>query len=398
MPIKAFNNSRPIARNTHVVDVAQRSLRAASHIIQQQNQNALQVAGFPILVYQRMTGGQPCSCSVTTSPRSTAAYDEDGHASASLMATLEYQAGFGIETYNPEAPSVRSTSQTVIPSASQDESSELEADADWVEGAAETHLSAFSAGSCNICHGTGFKGGYSFLQGSRTILDHSDLVQADYVEIDRHKAPYAIRCLTTDAVLKFSFPNFLPGVPTVIRIWNNFTRVFPVTGTDSVRLVAPDASLTTGNGPLALAGFYQLDLSTLPEDFTFTHVEILQLTVLKPVMADFPALSKGFDPARLNQYQDASVNLPPSLPKLSPRDILVDLTYGLRWLITSATSLCVPSTGNQQWQQTVECRPLEPHEQGSRLLLPTGNTFAPYGAAQPNTTHSNFNRTFRGGF
>ena len=395
--IRLFNKAPTVARNTHVVEVAKRSLVAASHIIQQQNHNSVQVAGFPIVIYQRMSGGVSCSCSAmeTAAPTFSTnnAYNERGEANSRLITALEQQSEFGIADYHNER-----TPEINLPTLDQQGAGE-----DYViqSGQAledfaidEVSLSAFGNSACPICHGSGYKGGYNFMQGSRLVLDHSDIFDGSCVEIDRDVRPYRIKVLPGGGEITFKLSSVSPNVPTAIFLWDGFNRVYPIQGSDVVSLVAPDGSLFTGNGALAQYGVYKLDLSGFPEGFTFTHVEVLQLLVKTPVLADFPLLTAGFDPARVNTYSATTVNLSPNLPRLKPKDVIVDLTYGIRWYVTAVTHLANPTTGGQTWQQSVECRPIEPHEPTSSLLLPYG--FVPSTAA--GVHQHNFNRVHRGGF
>lgn len=393
--IKPYRH-RTIARNTHVVEAARRAISAVSPVIQQHCKNAIDVSGFPIFVYRRLTGGLPCSCSAGPTAQEPDLYDEQGHAAPSLLNSLAHQSRFGVEVYgggrSVATPPASVNNLVATPGFETCLTDSVSIEEGQPDG--EFSLSVFNASACGICHGTGFKGGYSFLQGTRTVLDYSDLEETNVIEIDRNTAPYSMRFLLEDGEVTFKLPFFINGSPMVITLYNNFERVYPA------RLLVDPAlplanSYYTSSILISPRGYFTLNFSKLQKDITFTHVEVVQRLNKAPVLADFPSLPSSFDPSRLVGYTDTQVVLPPTLPRLSPRDVITDMYYGLRWLVTSSTAMVGPATGNQTWHHTADCRPLEPHEPLSTLLLPT---YELTGYALKGNTHHHFNVSRKGGY
>jgi hypothetical protein len=349
---------------------------AVTPIIQQQNHNALQVASYPILLFKRLAGGRPCTCSMAVpTSHSAPQYDEEGRASNAVVDSIINQAKFGIEDYNPEMLGTNlSTQQNVAPTPNIGYGPVVvpEEEGDLVS---ETSLNAFNAGACPVCFGTGFVGGYHFVQGQRWVFDALMISDSDGVEVDRSTGPYTMRFTHDQAYVSFRVLAPAPYSPRLlpkISLFDNFTPVSFNSG--PVRLgVTHDnpavAPYDLGPSPLAEAGWITLTIRASDlQSPDLTHVEVTLPLANRPLFVDIPNTQFTFDAARVQQIPSTTVTLPPTAPALMPFDVLCDLKSGTHWMVTSARAVH-PSSG-QVWSQEADVRPLEPHEPLSALPLP----------------------------
>lgn len=402
MAIKIQPNGRTIARNSHLPDVARRTIDAVTPIIQQQNHNALLASSYPILIYRRLKGGAPCTCSYAHPTDLTApVYTEDGLASSATMHSIIQQAAFGIEEYNPELPGMSQTTQfTVIPGP--EPTRQLIEPEDEFDMISESSLNAFTNSACAICFGSGFRGGYSFVQGLRHVFQATDMSDSDLVDIDRSTGPYSLKLLTDQAYMSFRLlvPQPIPGLLPKITVWNNFTPIEFAPCSLTVRHDDPSIpEYEVGPQGFAAAGWVTLTLKAsrfMAEDspeVRLTHIEIQLPLVKQPVFADMPNLDYAFDATKLTELSTQSVTLSPNCPALMPRDIISDMTYGQHWIVTSSKPLH-PANG-ELWTQEIQVRPLEIHEPESNLALPENGWVRYY--APNRISHAQQSRHRRGG-
>lgn len=320
-----------LARNSHLVSTAQRTLAAVTPIIQQQNFNSMQVSGYPIFVYNRMTGGKICSCSLMTPlTGAPAPYDNEGNASVEVLDRITRQAQFGIEEYNPEMMgSNKSNANTVIAVNSIEDGVVVEpqGEEDLTEAAL---LDQGSAGACPICQGTSFIGGYNFMQGLRKVLTHFDVKDYDNMFITKSTAPYEIvlqhNGWVTFEVLLPMLPSNSP--PPRLIVWNGYRvmvgrtmpQATPAIGTPY--LLGSDAPTGYGITTVKLEASSYIGAD---EEFTFTHIEIQIPQVSNPVYVDIPNLTQSYDASRNINYPPTSITLPPSVPLLKPWDVIADM-------------------------------------------------------------------------
>lgn len=360
-----------IARNTHVVDTARRTLDAVAPIIQQQNQNSLAVAGYPVFIYNRLTGGHSCTCSHANPTYASAPlYDDEGHAASSVIASIQHQAAFGIEEYNPELLSTNLSNELTAQPVTALADGALVFPEDETDLVTETSINAYNSGACNVCHGTGFKGGYHFMQGMRWTLDATDLVDSFDTEVDRTGAPYTM-CMGYDGWVAFDIqmPKLGPKSPKpMVIIWNNFTPVAGVVTAETKGLPYRLGQATPPAYGYTRLMLWANTMVDVDQQVEFTHIEIQIPQILNPVMVDIPTLSLNFDASKLTKYNPSTIVLPPSVPLLKPWDVIADMQNAVHWLVTSARP--VNSSNQMAWSQEVEARPVESHEQMQTLLLP----------------------------
>lgn len=377
MAVKIRPNSQTLARNNHLPDVARRTIDAVTPIIQAQNHNALQVSSYPVLIYRKLLGGAPCSCSYAHPVHASAPlYDEEGHAASSTMHSIIQQARFGIEEYNPEFPGGPISNQDTVLSGPEETRMLIEPE-DEFDMLTEGNLNAYSASACAICFGSGFRGGYSFAQGLRRVFQATDVHTSDLIEIDRSTGPYQLVLLAPEAQVSFRLlvPAPVAGLLPKITVWNNFNPI--EFAPQSLTAVHDDPSIGPYEvGPIGFkaAGWVTLTFNASrvmvadQAEVRFTHIEVQMPLTMRPVFADMPTLDYAFDASRLTQLSAQTVVLSPNCPQLFPRDVISDMTYGQHWIVTSAKAIH-PASGHI-WTQEVQVRPLEPHEPESNLALP----------------------------
>jgi hypothetical protein len=74
------------------------------------------------------------------------------------------------------------------------------------------------------------------------------------------------------------------------------------------------------------------------ERVNFTHLELQFNQSHKSARFEFPRTNKSGQQTMLDATQSVTLNLPPSIPMIQPKDIFVDSTFNKAWQITSVNN------------------------------------------------------------
>lgn len=366
MPVFSSNkHKRTVARNTHLKSVP-RTIDALTTIVQQHHENSLQADAYPVIVYSKCTTGVKCTCSETINDNATALYDEDGKASPAVIDTILNGARFGIEDYT------KTTDVVNVPAALESDNdlsplldNHLNGDSD--NGLTFTSINSFFNSSCPVCFGTGYVGGYTVLGGVRRILDCSAIVSHDGIEQLRNNTD-VIQFLSDTGYVDFTL--ILPSLTLSIdalRVWNGFvpaigTQLLQVVG--NVEIQPTQATLCTGL-PVTLR-------VRAPDQTLFTHLEVQVRLSDYPYAANYPFISNGFDPLRVNPWDPVSLELGPTVASVQAFDVIADIHHQKRWLVTQVT--CRKTARGVVLGWDVNARVIEPHEPYNALALRPAQT------------------------
>ena len=373
MNAKILRKRRTKARNSHLVrdSLVERTVEAVSHVIQQHNYNSLIAHGYPIYVYQRLSTGEPCACSqkryVIPNPSD---YTDDGLASVSQLDSIASDALLPISGYNPQTSSV-----SKVPIQRLEEREGFDEDDALIvtDGSLDDFdmsLDAFTISACPLCFGTGVKNGYSCYQAERSIYDYSDVSFNNNVVVDKGRSTVEMLFAVKGAYIEIplTFPKLNDKRPFSIRLFSDFTTVtdkFTAYLTDGVTKIPVDS------GILTVTGSWNLVITTLVQDQTLTHVEVMFPITTQVEYCDIPNLVESFDPNRVYPYSAATFVVSPYLPTLKAWDVIADCYHNLLWLVVSAKPT-YPASG-QTWMQEIETRVIDPHEPMHALFIPAKN-------------------------
>jgi hypothetical protein len=364
VPFFNRSNNKVLPANSRAVDVAKRTIRDIIPVEQRRYQNAFEVQGYETIVYNRLWNGQTCSCQ---SHRKVSAnyLDEDGKLAPGTMDTL-LGGGltFKVQRYGGKEPTVygqtnsrrfedgqimdgdefnnnddtfdivSSNSADIFATTVTDEDMVGDngpsrvADLDDVTGDFDADINDANDTRCMICMGTGFVGGYSVLNGSRTIL-HTNSPSITECEGTKeyNRTPHAF--WTTRVTFTIHLPKGVVGVDA-FRVWNNDLPVYPDMELDGLPY----------SHHLLLAscdGKYHT-LSVIFEDMTYwTHVEMQFNLSRAAALLEFPRLQQGSDLKRQDATDDISINVGPTVPQLKREDLLAECTFGKLMIVQSST-------------------------------------------------------------
>ncbi len=397
---------RAVSRNAHLN--IRPTMDAVTPIIQQHNQKAIEASGFPVLIYRRVSSGIPCSCSKSSSDASSELYDESGDATPTTIQSILHQANFEIEEYGPEGNVVNTATEvTSDPVFDQGQGTQVIPE----EPNSVFALAGYTANSCGICFGSGYVGGYQMLGCHRHVFTYHNIADSSGVEVVRDNYPHSLRFLNLDAYVSFRLPSrglasyngVVPNtLPSLVSIWNNNSRL----DTDGYT-----PNLLIGTGPSAFRlrtyGSRLPAESTLitvsARDFNLMEGEILDFTHLEvvsrygvPTFCDIPNLPLNYDSSKATKYTDTTIELPASVPLLSPFDVIADGVNQQLWMVNMAKP--VSPSSQSMWHQSVDVSPVEPHWLQARLPIPDAKWM---GASAPNVTpvpSSQSSYTRRGAF
>lgn len=381
--------ARTLARNSHLKSQVDATLAAVSPIVQQHNTNAIQAAGFPVLVYQRFTSGIPCSCSkLRPTTGSLDLYDENGDASDAVIESIRHQAQFGLSQYNPEGRETPVALEEVEEGTSLKDNSVVGGEAPT----SEAPMEAFTAGSCGVCFGTGFIGGYFPLGSVRSVFTYRDITSSHGCEVDRTVFPHALVLSGTDSWVEFILPtkglpkynslnpSVLETSPSIVNVWNNtvplevqgntpnLTVTSRLSGKFPYQLADSNCKLPN-EGSIVRVSYSDLSALAVDEQVTFTHVEVMSNQTKQPFTVDIPNLSRAYDPTRATPFSSTTMEIPANVPPLSAWDVIADAVNQQLWLVSS--SKATSPSSQQIWFQTAEVTPIEPHWLQARLPLPS---------------------------
>ncbi len=329
-------------RNDRSVDVAQRRITQITALAQREQANAIQVGGMPCLIYQRLTQGTTCSCSVALDASPTAPmFDEHGNASDTHIASLLTGGRFGISKYG--SSSNRGADSTVEPVRLIDGQKQAEVSGPALDpnvnvvevdasNTIELDMDSYEAGNCSICFGTGIVGGYRLRGGHRIIIDSQRTgVVLSRVTKDQLQTPHVFEFLDDSARLTFNATLPLNATIQCVRAFNNQHAV----PAHVEVLNGSWAPFNTTSNALCDGVSHTFQVYPYAGNSFITHVEI-QLLQSNLIKLDFPPLNRTGDQTYLDATQDVTVLLPPTVQNLQPGDLIAD-ARGFVWRIRDMT-------------------------------------------------------------
>ena len=354
---------RTISRNAHLPERTSREIDAVVPIIQEQNHAAIQAKGFPIYIYQRMTLGRKCPCSLHSkiSPLQADLYDDAGVASDAQLQAIMDASRFSIEDYNADSTNPKQNRDVNA------EFNELGVEDTEYDIPISLQSDAFSAGACPICLGTGYIGGYTCLEATRLVLTATDISTSSATELG-DDYPNTITMSLNNSYVDFNvtLPKLPPNTKARLRVFNGFDLQRGVILVKDNNQYRPYTGSETGSVILRILKEHFKPSEI--EVFSFTHIEIMLPTVTRPDYADIPNLVNNYDPLKVYPYQSTTMSLSPIIPALKAQDVIADVQHGLLWLVTSASPTY--AANGQIWHQNIECRVIEPYEAAHNLLIP----------------------------
>jgi len=344
MPIASHHNTQILARNTQTVDAALATLAAITPIAQQQYDNALKINGIPTVVYTRLTSGVRCTCSDShDASKSAPIFDEDGNATQDHIQSILTGTKVSIKRYGTRTSKDPAGSDTLIDGAHisfdkhvlttrlDDPVGEtVVGDDEFID---EVGLGAGFAGRCGVCFGTGWVGGFTPQHANRQVIDSTYPTTKYNATLNQDVYPHTME-IFEGGYLEFSLI-LIKGAHSVecIRLFDN-----------DVEIPSTQWSLTVDGG----SGWQPLTFDTLLNYCTgspvkvrltfvgtLTHLEI-QLALSKLPNVEYPRLNATADRSVLEGIDPVSLNVGPTVPKVSADDVMVDTVYGKLWLVTAS--------------------------------------------------------------
>lgn len=393
MPIKLAPTNRHHAKNSRLVDVAKSNIQAVIPIAQQLYDNALQVNGYEILVYNEMKTGRQCSCSrsVDIGP-SAPLLDEKGNATQEHIAELLEGSSFKIKRYASRDGAFDGSTIEKQHNILGDTTSHIQDDVSTGTSTLvddhmnmsefETPLSSFDNGMCGVCFGTGYVGGFNILGGQRHIIEPDYGVDAlSFVEVVKSELPYKWRF--NGEALNFSLTNtndwgFIEWTMTLpygldsldaLRVFDNF-----------ISLKTPKKlywynTLSTNWEPLLSETKYvdQIKYTILadkgkrvkfrlymPGGTEVTHIEFQYRLSSSNFFAEYPRLTETGDMSLMESMDAVQLVVSPLVIDLKPRDIIVDTVFGKYWKVTNSNYFNDVKRNVLGWD--VNARLIQPNE------------------------------------
>lgn len=366
-------NNRILPPNSRTVDVAKRAIRDLMSIQQRKYDNAFQVQGYETVVYNRLTQGLACSCQHNRKVAATILGDDGKMPEGKINELLTGGLEFKIQPYgssskgrddlrNPrDIPPLRREDQrfgelntdketslftnvggltnpyaNVVGSDrlgdNGDHMDHEDLDLDDAIEMADTDNYDSSTTRCSVCFGSGFVGGYSVLYGWRKVLTinspefrGNNLIGT--IEIN-HKPN---KFFATKASWSVTLPRNCIYVDA-FKVWNNTDRV--VEGSITIDSLPYNESLLRAKCD-GVPHIIEIEFDDLTY-FTHLEIQICQSTTL--ALLEFPKLQSSTNIELVDLTDDVQIVASPVIPKLGARDVLVESTFGKRFVVGPSTS------------------------------------------------------------
>ena len=346
MKIIVRNSKSVQPRNSSVVNTARSVLDATVARAVKQYDNALQVDGFPIIYYRRLTNGVTCSCVGDTQsvqqglPENlepgVTVLDPAGFGSDEFVQTMVQGSVFSINRYGARpndadnlqrvhpAPPQRRSFETRPQSADMDDpvAQQIEPfDTDDLFSLGELAINAATnTTTCGVCLGTGYVGGYAPSNAHREVLD----IKAPWSGIEiRHleerPSSFSGQALSVRRV----FPAGAKAIQA-LRAWNNKTQLNLDITIDGV----PSTEFAQFDGREHL-----IEISLGGE--VMTHLEIQLELDAPPLLAGWSRITFSENLALPENMEPPSLVLSPTLPAVALYDIITEPVFRKVWKITT---------------------------------------------------------------
>ena len=379
MPIVGKSNNRVLPNNARAADVAKSSVERILDVQARRYSSAFEVKGYEGILYNALTRGIACACHSTSRGLPKTLLDEKGNAShQDINSMLTGGADFRVKLYGlkpsnlvKDAPQQDSVWDIDTPSTREDDpffdivpkngkpgtpfdvyasdenddprAGTIIEDGVGPNGAAsipdidelvndfDGSMFGLTDVSCPVCFGTGWIGGFNVFNGWRKVLNHQyddaffegnvlntdatvPYINTEYVRFDRVMIP--ARCVGVDAVRAFADRKILGATVLV----------------DGSSVASAQQMLRYADGSQ-----HTIELQ-FDERLNFTHLELQFNQSHKSARFEFPRTNKSGQQTMLDATQSVTLNLPPSIPMIQPKDIFVDSTFNKAWQITSVNN------------------------------------------------------------
>lgn len=393
---------RPAPNNRNVVDTARSTIDALTPVMQERGENALRVNGYPVLYYSRMTFGLQCTCSRVTpssvvaptgvDPQSIEGPDlekgfptkpgvsvldpqgmgTDEYISSVLNGSVVYIDRYGarnndMPTHNvcnpqrsePHSPLIKSDKGIHSPDMDDPFAAIIDDDmdtnaflngpgsgADGMDSIFGDSINSNAAQGCGVCLGTGFVGGYTLLNGNRTIVDtQANWTVRNFSMTADHPKAFVSGDGQAYAEVRLVLPRGAVHVDA-LRVWNNRTVV------DDAVIYVDDVELSETQS-LQLycdGGVHRIRIVFDNDEASFTHLELQLDNAAQPVYVEFSRLSQTENLELPENYDPQNLMISAHVPKVSIYDILIDTTYERAWKIVSSQNLIDRNRNPYGWE------------------------------------------------
>lgn len=369
------SNRRLNPQNSKVVKVAQDTIKNTAAISQERYWNAFQVNGYTCTVYNKLSQGRLCTCSMSEKHNvMKPILDEEGNAPQSVIQTL-LNGGLdhGIYDYSPlsrpenPTPSITKlktkrdiTERTLEDTALDlDEFIEEEYDEDFLNN----DLSSTSTNRCGICYGSGYVGGFNICFGNRFVFDSTwPEIKYHGYSVHQEKVPYLFKSISHNAYIEFrvTLPASVASINS-FRLLCNFDTIHgtitaSVDGTDYFELTEQNLREYCLGRPVIIR---------VSNAEIFSHLEIELNLSEEPTLLEYPKITKTGDVSVIDDIGDVTIYVSPKIAEIKPKDIIVDNTLGKIWRVVGNNDHKDKNYNIHGWEITA--RVVQPMELFSNL-------------------------------
>lgn len=192
------------------------------------------------------------------------------------------------------------------------------------------------AEGCGVCLGTGYVGGYNFVNGWRTVYDTQAAFSLTGFAISPSSTPNS---MSGNAGATAQLVVVLPAGALSVRAARLFNNKERATNYVIELYVDEQWSEATSQLLLEMAVGVPVGLrvrATGP--LTFTHLELSFDLQLSPVYFEWNRMTRTENPRLPENTENVSAVISPNLPQANLYDIVIDPVYERVWKVTSVTN------------------------------------------------------------
>lgn len=327
---------------------------------QKQNDNAVEAAGYEILLFKSKTNGIKCSCSHNPDYD---ILDNNGQLDENTMDQIiqdvalnrstsdnnSRAVGFGSyndrkkeEIHTLEELTFDNVNHPTYENVSDEDdetfiAEDLE-DIPYGDSFDELKFNGFDSFSsnCPVCSRTGFVGGFNMVNGMRYVFDVASFYDMEFCKINSSEHPYVIEPLDDNdsSTLKFKIklPKYIHRVDTV-RLMNGFKEIHP----SKYKMTVPGIrTATTVTNRLQMETVCDGIEHTVTLEFydPITHVEIQITTNSSPLFVDISNNNRAVSSKNINDLEQVSVVFPSWVGTIRRGDVFWEKQSSSLWVIS----------------------------------------------------------------
>lgn len=367
-----YNKRKPtLPANDGRNNLVRRMSATYEEIAHKRDVNALDAAGFEVILYKRLQRGNICTCTIDAHKD---ILDASGDLTSDAMnnilnppnsqLTKSSKRKVSLGNYNDdttyeelpgddEASVYRDAPNREVDETDFNADDDYDDDEDTYNDDYDYNTFSATTVNCGVCNRTSFVGGFDRYGGMRIVKDASDFKRNEKLTnliVNEDNAPNTMDIDDKDemgeAIINIMFPISSISFKSM-RVLNDHDIL---KSSDYQIFVKQSGSNTYQEVK------YPSDLKQYADGFvnqlkivtkkSFTHLEIELTTNQRPLLVDVTNWNKTSDYNSLNDFDSLTFSLPYYVEDMNRGDVIIDRNTNRRWIVTNVDTIRSPITSH----------------------------------------------------